>query len=64
MQEYFKRLFSRAERQIKITEYPIYYEDNITGFMIKEMADGRKFIVELDDNKQIKIIKELKNHEQ
>lgn len=59
MQEYLKRLFSRAERNIKLTEYPLYYEDETTGLLIKETADGKKFIVELDQNKRIKIIKEL-----
>ena len=48
MFEYFKRKFIRLDGTIKIDTYPQYYEEN--GRLIKEEADGKKYIVKLDKN--------------
>ena len=58
MFEYFKRKFTRLEGTIKIDTYPQYYEEN--GQLIKEEADGHRYIVKLDKDYHEIIIGEIK----
>lgn len=56
MIEYFKRKFSRIEKQLDIDSFPKYYEEN--NRLIKENQDGSRYIVELDKNYKEKIVGE------
>ena len=58
MFEYFKRKFVRLDGTITSDSYPQYYEED--GRLIKEEADGTKYIVKLDKNHREVVIGEAK----
>lgn len=45
-------------KKVKITTYPLYYEEN--GSLVRENKDGSKYIIELDKKNNEKIIKKIK----
>ncbi len=61
MMEYFKRKFTRinnCDTYQKQIPYPRYYEDN--GLLIKEMENGKKYVITLDENHKEVILGLLK----
>ena len=59
MFEYLKRKLTRVNRlNLSIDTYPVYYKEN--GKLIKELANGEKWVVELDANRQEVLIERLK----
>lgn len=59
MFEYLKRKLMRLNRQnIEIDSYPQYYEEN--GVLIKELANGEKWIVKLDSDYEEVLVKRIK----
>lgn len=59
MFEYLKRKLMRLNRlNLEIDNYPLYYQENDN--LIKELANGEKWIVQLDANHQEILIKRIK----
>ena len=61
MMEYLKRKLSKLETDDGWKEnvpFPRYYEEN--GILIKETQKGVKFIIELDDDFNEKVIGQIK----
>lgn len=59
MFEYLKRRLSRLSGKITIDTYPQYYESN--NLLIREDADGRRFIVDFNQNHELYVIREITN---
>lgn len=59
MFEYLKRRLSRLSGKITIDTYPQYYESN--NLLIREDADGRRFVVDFNPNHELYVIREITN---
>ena len=58
MMEYLKRKLSRLKPEDAQVSFPHYYEEN--GKLIKELADGQKWEVALDENHKEVLLERLK----
>ena len=59
MFEYLKRKLVRLNRlNIEVDTYPQYYEEN--GALIKELANGEKWVIQLDANHKETLVKRIK----
>lgn len=59
MFEYLKRKLTRTKRlNLEIDTYPQYYKEN--GKFIKELANGEKWVVELDSDRKEILVERVK----
>lgn len=58
MMEYLKRKLTRLSAEDMQISFPHYYEEN--GKLIKELANGQKWEVALDENKKEVLLERIK----